>query len=470
MLSRRLPAPLLIASLPLLLGLSSPYANLQVQEIGAGWANPSNLAFAPDDTLFVAERAGRVKVVRPNGELQPNPVVDLSAEIFVQSQGSGLLGLALDPRFPRQPYLYLAYGVSFAEGNACAYGRVVRYRLRRGRDGDWSARPRPRILLGNSPADGPPFSAVFHAMGSLVFGRDRTLLVAAADGAHPNPDGAFGIDAGGYAPLCFGPDGFAATQDVGSFRAQDLTSGSGAVFRIRAGNGRALRSNPFFDGNARSMRSRVWAYGFRSNFRMALRPGSGSRSPHDANPGTLYVGDVGWLAWEELNAVHGGENFGWPCWEGIAVQPEYQTATPTHHGCGTLPATPGEVGTVQNPGRLTLPILAYDRQAAIGPTYPSSLTPFYGRTIVAGVFTPEDSDYPPELRGKFWFADFSGPGYDGGWIRAVGIDADDTVAGDALLVVEQARFPTGFAVRPSNGHVVYTGLASHKVLEIVFVP
>jgi glucose/arabinose dehydrogenase len=439
-----------------------------VVEIGGEWTAPTNLAFAPDDTLFVAERAGIVHAVRPDGTRQPTPVVDLSSEVEVNRQGSGLLGLALDPRFPGRPYLYVSYGVLIDGSTECAFGRVVRYRLRR-RGGDWEARPKRRILIGNGPADGVPFPNLFHAMGSLVFGRDHTLLVAAADGASPNPDGAFGIDDGGYTPSCFAAGRFASPLDIGSFRTQDVTSGNGAVFRVKAHNGRGLGSNPFFDGDPKSMRSRVWAYGFRSNFRMTLRPGTGSRSPAAANPGTLYVGDVGWLTWEELNAVHGGENFGWPCWEGFAEQPLYQAATPPHHGCDTLPAAPGETGSAGNPGRLALPVFAYQRDPA-GPIVPGTLTPFQGRTIVAGVFAPQRSDYPPELRGKLWFGDFSGPGYDGGWIRAIDIDANDAASGDAILVIQQAKFPTAFAVRPSSGRVVYTAMLAGRVHEVAVVP
>ena len=62
---------------------------------------------------------------------------------------------------------------------------------------------------------------------------------------------------------------------------------------------------------------------------MTLRPGTGTVDPAAGNPGVLYVGDVGYGTWEELSVVHsGGQNFGWPLFEGMAALNTYQTASP----------------------------------------------------------------------------------------------------------------------------------------------
>jgi glucose/arabinose dehydrogenase len=81
-------------------------------------------------------------------------------------------------------------------------------------------------------------------------------------------------------------------------------------------------SNPFYaTANPGSVRSKVWALGFRNPYRMAIRPGTGSSNPADGNPGVLYVGDVGWTASEEINVVRKpGMNFGWPLFEGLTQQ------------------------------------------------------------------------------------------------------------------------------------------------------
>src|SRR5204862_515637 len=83
--------------------------------------------------------------------------------------------------------------------------------------------------------------------------------------------------------------------------------------------------------------------GLRNPFRFTLRPATGSADTTAGDPGTLYIGDVGWNDWEELDvAAQPGVNFGWPCYEGIGLSPNYPYATPLHTGCGSE-------GTVDDP-------------------------------------------------------------------------------------------------------------------------
>jgi hypothetical protein len=99
-------------------------------------------------------------------------------------------------------------------------------------------------------------------------------------------------------------------------RSQDLrTSGDpvtldGAVIRVDPATGAALPSNPQF-GNPDPNARRIIAYGLRNPFRFAFRPSTSE----------LWIGDVGWGDWEEINRIvdpidSGVENFGWPCYEG----------------------------------------------------------------------------------------------------------------------------------------------------------
>jgi hypothetical protein len=65
---------------------------------------------------------------------------------------------------------------------------------------------------------------------------------------------------------------------------------------------------------------------------MTLRPGSGSDLADDGNPGVIYVGDVGWQTWEELNVVTGpAQNFGWPVFEGMDRQEVYAPERVPNH-------------------------------------------------------------------------------------------------------------------------------------------
>ena len=92
--------------------------------------------------------------------------------------------------------------------------------------------------------------------------------------------------------------------------AQDVDSPRGKIFHIDA-DGNGLSSNPFWNGDPTAWRSKVFAYGFRNPFRFSIQPGTGVNGVR-----TLYIGDVGWNTREEIDVSTGGENFGWPCWEG----------------------------------------------------------------------------------------------------------------------------------------------------------
>ena len=134
-----------------------------------------------------------------------------------------------------------------------------------------------------------------------------------------------GAQPGSYAPQALADGIIRPKEDVGAFRAQLVDSLNGKVLRIDPATGDGLPSNPYYDtANPRSARSRVWAMGLRNPFRMGLQPNTGSHFPPDGNPGVLNIGHVGWSTWEALDVVTGPrQNFGWPRYEGLSVNPSY---------------------------------------------------------------------------------------------------------------------------------------------------
>ncbi len=175
------------------------------------------------------------------------------------------------------------------------------------------------MLFGETPSTGAPITFESHGSGGICFGRDGTLLVAIGDGAGFQ----FGADRGS-APSTYWSQALAdgilrPAENVGSFRAQMVTSCSGKILRLDPVTGDGVPSNPFYDpAQPRAARSRVWALGLRNPFRMCVRPGTGAEDPSLGDPGTIYLGDVGWRDREELNVVRqAGQNFGWPLYEGI---------------------------------------------------------------------------------------------------------------------------------------------------------
>ena len=120
-------------------------------------------------------------------------------------------------------------------------------------------------------------------------------------------------------------------ENVGAFRRRSIDSLSGKILRLDPTTGDGVPSNPYYDlASPRAPRSRVWTLGLRNPFRMTLLPGTGSHDPAAGNPGILYIGNVGFDTWEELEVASGPRlNFGWPIYEGLdlhrrlpGVQPE----------------------------------------------------------------------------------------------------------------------------------------------------
>jgi len=281
-----------------------------------GAFKPVGVTWTPDGRMLVWQRDGVVRVVKGGGLLAA-PFVDIRGQVN-QYQDRGLLGLAVDPQFATNGAVYLLYTVE-AGGNSNDPGpktaRLSRVVVDPGNP-DVALAGSEEVILDNLPSQGWS-----HTVGTVRFLADETLVFSIGDGASFNF-----VD-----PL--------------AWRAQDLSSYAGKVIRVNR-DGSAPADNPYYEAGAPdSVRSRVWAYGLRNPYRFGLHPATGE----------VYVGDVGWHTWEEFNRVSPpGRNFGWPCYEGVGAQPEYQALLG---------------GQCQGLGELTAPLYTYDRaqgSAAIG--------------------------------------------------------------------------------------------------------
>ncbi len=310
--------------------------------VASGWQAPVGLCFAGDGRMFVWERAGRVWNVE-NGVKAAEPLLDIAEEVG-SWRDFGMLGFALDPHFEENGYVYALYVVDYhylkyfgtpeysSTTNQYFHdtiGRLTRFTANAA-DGfhsiDYASR---KVLIGESMSTGFPLLHQSHGVGSLVFGEDGTLFASCGDGASYNVVDKGG-PIGGSSNTALADGIIKPKEDVGAFRSQLLDSHSGKVLRIDPATGDGVPSNPFYDASApRSPRSRVWAMGLRNPFRITLLPESGSHNPSDAQPGTLYIGDVGWNEREELDVCDApGLNFGWPVFEGMDVQPDYFAQAP----------------------------------------------------------------------------------------------------------------------------------------------
>lgn len=296
--------------------------------------------FAANGNIYVSDFAGRVWLIQ-EGVLNPQPVLDISDEVAGYGE-LGSLGFALHPDFMLNGYFYLLYvvdrhhllhyGTPEYDPAANLYeqatiGRLTRFQVQL--NDHYTIIPESRtVLYGAAIGEGNACVAPSHGTGDIVFGTDGTLLFSIGDGntwvnyfaGGDQPVPPFAYDTQALA------DGIlSAEENVGSFRAQQIDSYSGKVLRIDPITGEGITGNPFFDiSNPGSARSKVWALGLRNPYRMTLKPGSGTTDPALANPGTLYITDVGYNQWEEINVCDGpGYNFGWPLYEGMHQNPGY---------------------------------------------------------------------------------------------------------------------------------------------------
>lgn len=309
----------------------------QLSEFSTEVQAPSAIEFGPDGRIYICDFSGKVWL-HYNGEILEEPIIDISEEVAGYGE-LGCLGFALHPGFAQNGFVYMLYVtdrhhlMNFGtedydpnanEYNAASQGRLTRFQL------DildyQSLIPDSRtVLFGEEIGEGCPSVSNSHGTGDIEFGEDGTLLASLGDG-----NTFLDFFAGGDQEIpsfCFDPqaldDGIMRPEEnVGSFRAQQVNSYSGKVIRIDPLTGEGIPSNPFYDANdPDAARSKVWALGLRNPYRMSVRPGTGSSDPADGNPGTLYISDVGYNQWEEINVCDGpGYNFGWPIFEGNGYQ------------------------------------------------------------------------------------------------------------------------------------------------------
>jgi glucose/arabinose dehydrogenase len=227
--------------------------------------SPTAMAFAPDGRLFVCQQGGQLRVIK-NGVLLSTPFVTLT----VDSSGErGLLGIAFDPNFATNNYVYLYYTIP----TPSPHNRVSRFTAA----GDTAAPGSEAVILELNNLS----SATNHNGGATHFGPDGKLYI----GVGENNNGA---------------------------NSQTLSNLLGKMLRINS-DGSIPTDNPFYNtatGNNRA----IWALGLRNPFTFALQPGTTR----------LFINDVGESTYEEINDGIAGSNYGWPTTEGPTSNPAFR--------------------------------------------------------------------------------------------------------------------------------------------------
>ena len=194
---------------------------------------PTSLEFAPDGRLFITQQDGTVRIIE-DGQLLPEPFM---SKPVVNSGERGLLGIAFDPEFDTNQYVYFFY-TSLDEPQ--------------------------RNVISRFTADG---NVALPESETIIFEFDPICCASIHNGG----------------ALAFGPDGmlYAGTGDGGNevAYAQDRDNLFGTVIRIHP-DGSIPSDNPFYDeltGNNRA----IWAYGLRNPFVIEFQPGTDRLHIHD---------------------------------------------------------------------------------------------------------------------------------------------------------------------------------------------
>jgi glucose/arabinose dehydrogenase/chitodextrinase len=217
---------------------------------------PIALAFAPDGRIFFVERlTGKIRIIE-NGTLLPTPFYTLTNTSTLGEQG--LLGLALDPDFSTNPWVY-AYHTFNDTVNGTTYNRIVRIHAT-GNLGDTL-----QVVLDRIPAAG------IHNGGVIEFAPDKTLFAVVGENGDPA-------------------------------LSQDLLSLNGKVLRMNR-DGSVPADNPFV-GNPNA-NGYIYTYGHRNMFGIAWHPVTGR----------IFLSENGPQCNDELNILEKGRNYGWgPNW------------------------------------------------------------------------------------------------------------------------------------------------------------
>ena len=237
-----------------------------------GLSEPTALAFLPDGRLLITQKSGELLLL-DSGSTSTLVTIPVCTDSEM-----GLLGIALDPAFGSNGFIYLYrthQGSSPPCGGSGRVGEVVRVTMG---PGDTVSLGSLTVLLTGMRTDNGN-----HDGGVLRMGPDSKLYAGVGDTGLGDNQGGPGSSTNPYA--------------------QDLNELEGKILRLNL-DGTVPADNPFFGQVGK--RGEIFGYGFRNPFRMSF----------DDMTGMLWVGDVGDLTVEEIDIMTSGGNYSWPRCEG----------------------------------------------------------------------------------------------------------------------------------------------------------
>jgi uncharacterized protein (TIGR03437 family) len=259
--------------------------NIDLVPIATGLSSPVFLTNAHDGSgrLFIVERPGVIRVLLPGAtSLLPTPFLDITTKVLLGGE-RGLLGLAFHPAFSTNRRFFVNY-------TRVSDGATVISEFKVSASNPNIAETTEKVILTI------PQPTAINNGGMIEFGNDGFLYIGMGDGG-PNYD----------------PEDNAQNIDelLGKMLRIDVDPSNGTVPYLSPSD------NPFFGSTPG--RDEIYAMGFRNPFRFSF----------DRTTGSLYAGDVGEEAKEEIDLIQRGGNYGWRVYEGKECTGLNQTPCPS---------------------------------------------------------------------------------------------------------------------------------------------
>jgi glucose/arabinose dehydrogenase len=317
-------------------------------ELFASVPSPTAISFTSDGRRLMTSQGG-VLYIRQNGTSVA--ALDLTSSTCSDSE-RGLLGVAADPNFATNRFIYLYY--TYKKFGSCPYNtnqipvnRVARFTVGAGNIVNPSSQ---LVLIDNIPSPNGN-----HNGGDLAFDRIGNLYVSVGDG---------GCDYKGDSG-CSGANNASRDRNVLLGKILRITPSGGIPAANPFQGVNSSRCNVTGSTALKNCRE-TYAWGLRNPFRIAIDPnGTGN---------VLYVNDVGQGAWEEIDRGKAGADYGWNVREG-------HCANGSTTDCGAPPTG------------MTNPIFDYGHGSC--------------NAITGGAFVPISAGWPASYNDHYLFGDYT---------------------------------------------------------------
>ncbi|MGC4869388.1 ThuA domain-containing protein [Micromonospora sp. DT53] len=374
------------------------WGNFEKRTLDDNTVDPMAMAVAPDGRVFYAQRGGQLKIFKPS----TNSTVTAGTLSVYTGGEDGLTGMALDPNFATNGYVYLYHSPASSSTDV---NRVSRYTL----SGDTLNMSSGVTIIDIPAYRDRTFPEPGHTGGYIEFGPDGNLFIGTGDDTPPNLDPNWQ----GYAPLDWrsGKSNLDAARSAGN--TNDLR---GKLLRIRPGasGGYTVPTGNLYPQGTAQTKPEIYAMGFRNPFRFSIDPANGwvylADYGPDRNPPTTNRGPEGLV---ELNVIKTPGNYGWPFCHGnnqpyAPYNPDTGVVGAKFNCSAPVNNSPNNTGLV-NLKPVVMPNIWYGYPAST--TFPElgsgGSAPMGGPVYRYDASNPSQTKFPPYYDGVHFFYEWA---------------------------------------------------------------